>query len=188
MVEYAKIRTPAVVCEPIDPAQAPVGSIFLDINNADALTTKTTGGSDQVLNEASTNLIVKNKRNLSGIEIGANKKVSLKPDGSIALADNDDADAMLGIGFTLQAIANGAYGNVLLIGSNVAGAIAGRGFSSGDRIYLSNQPGELTNDLNSFNPLTDTIYRVGIADCAPATQSEEATDIIMMAEIISTPG
>ena len=187
MVVYAKIRTPAVVCEPINPIDAPVGSIYLDASNADALSTKTTGGSEQTLSEASTNLIVKNKRNLSGAEIGANKKVSLKSDGSIVLADNDDGDAMLGIGFTMEAIANEAYGNILLIGSNVAGAIAGKGFSTGDRIYLSNQPGELTNDLGSFNPVTDTIYRVGIADCAAATQTSEATDIILMAEIISTP-
>jgi hypothetical protein len=187
MVEYAKIRCPSLKMDPIAPGEAPLGSIYLDANNADALSTKTTGGSQVVLNEAAQSIMIKRKRNMTGAQIGANKQISLKSNGSIILSDNDNPDAMRAIGFTLEAIEDGAYGNVLLIGSNVAGAVAGMGFNSGDRVYLSNQPGELTNDIDSFNPVTDTIYRVGIADCASETQSETATDLIMMAEIISTP-
>lgn len=187
MVDYAKIRTPATVFEPIAPNQAPVGSIFLDANNADTLSTKTTGGTEQAIGDAAQSVMIKLKRNMTGSQIPANKKVSLKSDGSIILADSDNVSAMMGIGFTLGPIENEEYGNVLLVGSNVAGAVDGLGFTSGDRVYLSDQPGVLTNNMGSFDPMTDVIYRVGIADCAGSTQSGTATDLIMMAEIISSP-
>ena len=187
MADYAKFRTPAVIMEPVAPDSVPVGSLYLDANNADVLSTKTTGGTEQPVGDVALNVMIKRKKNMSGSVIPAKKKVALKNDGSIVLADNDGIDTSMGIGFSMGPIDHGAYGNILLVGANVADAVVGMGFTPGDRIMLGNTPGALTNDLGSFNPSTDTIYRVGIADCAGETMNPTATDLIMMAEILSTP-
>jgi hypothetical protein len=52
---------------------------------------------------------------------------------------------------------------------------------------LSSTPGVLTNDLSSFDPETDVIMKVGIADCAAGVASATASDLIMVTDVISTP-
>lgn len=187
MTVYAKIKCTSVSMEPQIASAVPVGSIYLDANNANVLTTKTTGGSEVPLTEATASIFIKRKRNMSGVVIPAQKKVALKPDGSICLADNNDPGTRLGVGWTQEEILPEAYGNVLLVGANVANALLGLSFTSADTIMLGNTAGALTNDMGSFNIETDTILKLGYADCASDTCSAEATDLIIATEVLSSP-
>jgi hypothetical protein len=189
MTVYAKIKTAAVVLEPTTPASAPAGSIFNDSTNGNAFTNKTTGGSvDQVGATSSADYLVKYKKNMTGATIPAYKRVALKTDSTIVLADSDNSVAMLDIGMSLDAIDHNAFGRVLLNGANAPGALTSLGFATGDHIYLSKTPGALTNSTSGFDPNTDTIMRVGIADCATGIASAVATDLIMTVEVYSSPG
>lgn len=189
MTTYGKIRTTAVIMEPITPGSAPAGSIFNDSTNSGAFTNKTTGG---VINPvgatSSADYLVKYKRNTTGATIPAYKRVALKTDSTIVLADSDNSVAMLDIGMSLDAIDHNAFGRVLLNGANAPGALTSLGFATGDHIYLSKTPGALTNSTSGFDPNTDTIMRVGIADCATGIASAVATDLIMTVEVYSSPG
>lgn len=189
MTVYGKIKTTHLVLEPSPAGTAPAGSVFNDSSNANALTNKSTGGTiSQIGATSSADILIKQKRNMSGVSMAAARRVALKTDGTIVLADSDNISAMLDIGMSLDVIDNGNYGRVLLNGANAAGALSGLGYTAGDHIYLSKTPGMLTNSTTSFNPETDTIMRVGIADCADGDASGTATDLIMTVEVHSSPG
>ena len=119
--------------------------------------------------------------------IPAFKPVALKSNGSIVLADADGLNTEVLIGFTLEPIAVGGKGKVLLTATNAPNVLSGLGFAPNETILLSKTAGVLTNDFNSFDINTDTIMKVGIADCANDTQSSVATDLIMMTEVLSQP-
>jgi len=189
MAVYGKIKTTAVILEPTTPASVPAGSIFNDSTNSSAFTNKTTGGSvDQVGATSSADYLIKYKKNMTGTTIPAYKRVALKTDGTIVLADSDNPTAMLDIGMSLDAIDPSAFGRILLNGASAPGALTGLGFATGDSIFLSKTPGALTNSSLGFDPNTDTIMRVGIADCATNVASSAATDLIMTVEVYSSPG
>jgi len=133
------------------------------------------------------NHITKIKYNGSLALIPAFKPVALKSDGTIVLADADGLNTQVLIGFTLESIDVGNKGKVLLTATNAPGVLIGLGFAPNETILLSKTPGVLTNDFNSFDINTDTIMKVGIADCANDTQSSVATDLIMMTEVLSQP-
>lgn len=185
---YAQIRTGAVVFDPQVPGVIPDGSLYLDSTNSNVLTTKTVGGSEQPIGTSSSaDIMIKEKENKTGVTIAISKRVSIKSDGSICLADNDDPVARQSFGLTLESIDHLATGRILLDGPNAVGAIAGLGFTPGQPIMLSSTPGVLTNDLSSFDPETDVIMKVGIADCAAGVASATASDLIMVTDVISTP-
>lgn len=186
---FALIKATAIVLEPVPPASVPVGSIYNDSTNAGTFTNKSVTG-DVVPVGASTasSIMVKMKRNITGSTIPAYKRVALLSNGSICLADSDNPSAMTDIGLALDAIADGDYGRVLLNGANADGALTGLGYTTGQTVFLSKTPGVLTNDANSFDPNTDTIMKVGIADCAGSDASATATDLIMVIEVYSRPG
>jgi hypothetical protein len=189
MTVYAKIKTSAVVLEPVTPASTPPGSIFNDSTNGNAFTNKTSGGAvDQIGATSSADYLVKYKKNMTGATIPAYKRIALKPDSTICLADSDDPVAMKDIGISLDAIDHNTFGRVLLNGANAPGALTGLGFTVGDNIFLSKTPGAFTNNASGFDPNTDTIMRVGIADCASNVASSTATDLIMVVEVYSSPG
>lgn len=164
---------------------------------ADLLTSSISSGdflhaptADAVFNlviAASTSYTIKLKYNGSGSPLSSYKAVALKSDGTIVLADADGLDTQMLIGFTLDNIPIGERGRVLLSNPNAAGVLTGAGFAPGETIMLSKTPGVLTNDLGIFNPITDTILKVGIADCADGTQSSLATDLILSLEVLSEP-
>lgn len=189
MTVYAKIKTSAVVLEPVTPASVPTGALFNDSTNSGAFTNKTTVGAvNPVGATSSADYLVKYKKNMTGGTIPAYKRVALKTDGTIVLADSDNPTAMLDIGMSLDAIDHNTFGRVLLNGASAPGALTGLGFSVGDSIFLSKTPGALINSAAGFDPNTDTIMRVGIADCASNTEGTAATDLIMTVEVYSSPG
>lgn len=189
MTVYAKVKGGALVFEPIPDASAPNGSIYMDSSAGNVLTSKSTGGvSAPIGATSSADIMIKSKRNTTGSPIAAYKRVALKLDGTICLSDSDDPVAMRDIGLALDTINHNSYGRVLLNGANASGVLTGLGYVTGDNVYLSKTPGALTNDVSSFNPDTDTIMRVGIADCASGAASGTATDLIMTVEVYSSPG
>ena len=189
MTTYAKVRTGTVVFDPALPASVPAGGLYMDLSNGNALTVKSTGGVHTPIGSSSSaDIMVKYKRNSTGSTIAAYRRVALKLDGTICLADSDNATAMLDIGMSLDAITDGSYGRVLLNAANAAGALTGLGYLVGDHIFLSKTPGVLTNNISIFDPLVDTIMRVGYADCASNTASSAGTDLIMAIEVYSSPG
>lgn len=193
MVVYAKIRTGAVVFDPIGAAIAPSGSIFLDKYNANIFSEKTTSGSTGEVGTGGggggggVSAFTKSKQNLSGTLIPANKRISIKSDGSICLSDCNDPSADNSVGISQEDIIDGAWGLVMFDGPIAAGAVDGLGFATGSVVMLGKDPGSLTTDQGIFNPVTDTVMKVGIADSAVGTTSTIATDLIMITEVISVP-
>lgn len=140
-----------------------------------------------IINPSLNPLVKKVKYNGSLSTILLHQPVALKSDGTVVLADADGLDNQMLIGFALENISVGGKGVILLSNPNAVGVIAGAGFTPGDTIMLSKTPGALTNNLNIFDPNTDTILKVGIADCADGIQSAIATDLIMSLEVLSKP-
>lgn len=189
MTVYAKIRSGALVFDPMMPAGVPAGAIYMDSTNGNALTTKSTGGTHTPIGSTSSaDILIKHKKNMTGVTIVAGKRIALKTDGTMCLADSDNPVAMIDIGMALDTVDHNNFGRVLLNGANAAGALTGLGYASGDSVYLSKTPGALTNSATGFDPATDTIMRVGTADCASNTASAAATDLIMTIEVYSRPG
>lgn len=188
MTEYATIRSNATMMEPTTPSRAQVGSIFIDSTNSNALSFKNISGLVSVIGSVSSdNVLVKSKKNNTGSTIANRTPVALLTDGSISPADSDGLNIQVVIGVTIEEITSGSYGKVMLNGPNAAGALTGLGFAPGDAIMLSATPGQLTNTQVGMDPLTQTIMKVGVADCASGAQSSNATDLIMEAEVISRP-
>lgn len=187
MTTYAKFKASAVVFEPQAPGTVPSGSLYMDSSSSNALTTKTTGGSDVPIGAtSSTDIFVKTKQNRSPVDIPANARVALRNDGSIVLADSDDPAARQSIGIALELIVSMSTGKVLLDGPNVIGAVESLGFTPGQDVFMDKIPGQYTNNVSMFNPVTDTITKVGIADTASGIVSGTATDLIMTTEVVSS--
>ena len=187
MTTYAKFKASAVVFEPQAPGTVPSGSLYMDSSSSNALTTKTTGGSDVPIGAtSSTDIFVKTKQNRSLVDIPANARVALRNDGSIVLADSDDPAARQSIGIALELIVSMSTGKVLLDGPNVIGAVESLGFTPGQDVFMDKIPGQYTNNVSMFNPVTDTITKVGIADTASGIVSGTATDLIMTTEVVSS--
>lgn len=180
MPVYAKMRGNALVLPTTFPASKPLGSLYVDGTNLNALTFRTLAGIDLPIfggTLTSTEIFIKNKLNATLSTIPADSTVALKTDGSIVLADSDDPLATNIIGITKEPILSGEYGVVQLTGPSAPNVVDGMGFTSGDIIYLGNTPGSLTNTLGS---IIGAVKIVGIADCATDVQSSTATDLIVV--------
>jgi len=128
----------------------------------------------------------KNMLNNTGSGIVAGTPVAKKPDGGIVPSKSDDATAKNYIGITKEAIANNAYGAVLMAWPNAVGVLNGLGFSTGANVYMSEVSGEFANAPGDFNDNNDRLVKVGIADCASDSASATATDLIMFTQVIGS--
>lgn len=180
MTTYARFRGTSLVLPETYPAPNPLGSIYVDGTNLNALTFRTLSGVDlPIFSGTLTTAEVLHKRKLNNTlsTISVDKTVAVKSDGTICLADSDDPDAVVVIGVTKEAILAGEYGLVQLIGPNALNVLDGLGFAVGDTIYLGNTPGALTNDVGS---VIGAVKVVGIADCATDVASGIATDLVVV--------
>lgn len=92
MTVYAKMRSNALVLPSTYSAGKPLGSIYVDGPSLNVLTFRDYTSTDIPIiggTVSSTEVLIKRKRNLSGIEIPADSVVALKTDGSICLAESD---------------------------------------------------------------------------------------------------
>jgi len=182
-------KTTAIIFTPAPAGSLPANSLYVDSVTND-LSSKDSGGAPGGVGGGggggTDTIMTKVMQNLSGLTIPINSPVAKKPNGSIILADADAVASMKVIGVALTAIADNAQAGVSLIGANAAGVLTGLGYAPGDDVYLS-KTGGYTNNVNTFNPLTDVIVRLGYADCAAGAASATATDLIMFAEVLSSP-
>jgi len=181
MPVYAKLLGDALVLPTSYSTAKPLGSIYINGANTNALTYRDFTSSDTPLISGTLNtseIFIKAKLNSSGSTIPVDTTVALLSDGSITLADSVGSATNV-IGTTLEPIASGAYGPILLIGPSSVNILDGLGFTSGDTIYLGSTPGTLVNNLSL---VVGTIKMVGIADCPTNTHSAIATDLILTNE------
>jgi hypothetical protein len=165
-------------------ALVPNGSVFLDAANGNASSVKNTSGNVIVINSAAaaTNLVTKDMQ-AAGI-YPVNSPVSKRADGQIQIADADAVGGKELVGIMLQAsLAVGDIVTVLLVGANMVDAISGLGFNVGDEIYVSDAGG-YTNDPASLAN-TDSIIKIGIADCSAGGATSVATDLILFPEVVT---
>lgn len=122
---------------------------------------------------------------VAGMAIAANKPVAKRNDGKIVLAGTSGADNKSVIGFSLASAAgDGSIISVLLIGSNLSGALIGSGIAVGASVYLS-ETGGYVDTVAGFAGSDDQIFKLGIADCGDGLASNIATDLIVFPELIS---
>lgn len=127
--------------------------------------------------------LLRTKTNGAGTTIAAGYPVSLYSDGQIYPGMALGAPNVTSYGIALQAIAPAAQGKVLLFGLAVPGVLTGLGFSPGDTVYIS-ETGTYTNGSTGLGDTGDVIARIGWADCADATVSGTAVDLVLNYEKI----
>lgn len=177
---YLKIA--AIVLEPRTSTGLPTNAVYVD-QASGALSNK--GGTGAVAPigagaASADSVLTKVWHNKSGATMAAGIPVAKLTDGSMAPADAHTRVRCMAV--LLEETLNNAQGRVALIGPNVIGALTGLGFAPGDAIYLS-VSGGYTN--NAAFAQTNTIVRIGFADCATGPASAVAQDLVMFAEVVS---
>jgi hypothetical protein len=119
--------------------------------------------------------------------IPAGKPYSKRPDGRIEAAISNTLYGQKFVGITIDAFLNaGDLGYTTPSGPIIANVLDGLGFLPGDEIFV-NQTVGYTKNPGAFTGDSDSIIRIGIADCAAGIASATAKHIIMMPHIISRP-
>lgn len=181
MVTYGKIRTSALILEPVTSQTAP-NTLWWN-STLDSLNSNSTSGTPTPV--VSVDMI---KRMQCFAPIAKYKPVSKRSDGKIMTAESDAVGTQQFIGIAADNfVSANDLGNILLVGQNVAGALTGLGFVPGDEIYIGETTGGYVNDISGFTGNDDSLIKVGIADCAAGTASGTATDLILFAEVIARP-
>jgi hypothetical protein len=145
-----------------------------------------------------------NRAALDNISGGGNQKIAVageafasgKPlakdptTGKVLLADSDGLNRQDFYGISASVSAgNGSLVTVITSGTNVAGILTGLGFIVGDEIFIGETPGIYVNGAGTdlFTGANDTLYKLGVADCAAGIAATAATDLILFPEIIARP-
>jgi hypothetical protein len=181
---YAKVRVGAIIFEPLGEAEAPPdNALYANVVNGGIVSI----GASVPVSTSENSIFSKNMvAGVAGIPI--NTPVAKQSDGRIVPLDRDNPVAIKPIGVTTTAgINENVLVGVFLSGPNLPGVLTGKGFTPGAIIYSDNVAGGMVDDISSFNPQTDAILRLGIADCASGIAAAEATDLILSIEIISYP-
>jgi hypothetical protein len=180
---YAKIRANAIVLNPIADPEIP-DSMFVEATSGLLTTKKGTEPPAVIATNSAPN--VKSMQAFSPIRAG--KPVSKMNTGFIVEADSDGTGTQQPIGFSLTAAANANdLCVIILIGTNVAGILAGMGFLPGQEIFLGETSGALTNDISTFSDNNDSLIKLGVADCAAGVASALATDLIIYPYVMARP-
>lgn len=186
MSSYAKIRTDAVLFNPINPAGLENNSLLADFNDNNLLKTKDNSGNLQLIQSPLT-LFTKVMQSGFVGTILAGTPVSKTSSGKIIPADSDAIGGQEPIGITLVIFnALDDIGTIHLFAPNVQGVLSLLGFVPGEEIFLG-EAGGYTNNPNAFTGDNDSIIRIGIADCPSGTASVLATDLLINTQIILRP-
>lgn len=180
----AAIKSSYVMLVPVNPDDVPNNCVFLDETQGNQVAIKTNmGGVSNVVGAES--LLFKPMITAQAISI--HQPVGKLSNGKIVPAESD-VPGQTFIGFALTGGANdGDPVNVLLIGANIAYLLAGKGFTTGQTVYLSMNTGEYTNDPSTLADPINNVIKVGIADCLGGIASSVATDLITFVEKIAEP-
>lgn len=180
MATYAKFRSDAVILNPIADPSMP-NTLF--VNEADGKMSTNTGSTAPISTGASYSI----KKMQAGETILAGKPVSKRADGKILAADSDGLGRQQVIGVSLDSIPTDTLGDVLLFAPNAPGVLAGLGFVPGQEIFIGEATGGYVDDITPFTGGNDSIVKVGVADCAEGVASAEATDLILISQVIARP-
>jgi hypothetical protein len=184
MTTYAKIRTNAVVFNPVSTDTTP-NTLFAN-NSGTLSSTDGSGGTAPITRSADAAYGIKLMQAHETIRVG--KTVSKRSDGTIVEAESDVAGRQQPVGIALVAFASaGDQGNVLLFAPNAPGVLTGLGFTPGDDIYVGETTGGYVNDITPFTGNDDSLIKVGVADCAAGAASGVVTDLIMITLVIARP-
>lgn len=180
MAIYAKFRSDAVILNPVADPGIP-NTLF--VNESDGKLSTNDGTTAPVSTGSSYSV----KKMQAGEIIPAGKPVSKRADGKILAADSDGVDRQQVIGVTLAPIGLDEVGGVLLFAPNAPGVLAGLEFVPGAEIFVGETTGGYVDDITPFLGGNDSIVKVGVADCAEGAASTEATDLILISQVIARP-
>lgn len=125
---------------------------------------------------------------VAGEAFSAGVPLSKRPDGRVVQADSDGTDRQNFCGTAKEAsLGVDDEVKVTLIGPNVAGALSSYSFTPGEEIFMGETPGVYVNTVAAFSGDNDSIFRLGIADCAEGIASVTATDLILFPEVVARP-
>lgn len=188
MGKVARIRTEAIQFEPVPSGSVSVNNaIFVDSTNANALTSKTSGGSLEEIGAAEASMFKKEMQCASPIRVG--KPVSKLRTGKIVEADSDLAGGQNPCGFSLvEFVSADDKGLIFTVGPNLPGLLDEMGFAPGDIIYLDEVNGGMTNNVSRLQIGNDSIISLGMADCSAGDASSTARDLIFLMKVIARPG
>jgi hypothetical protein len=133
-----------------------------------------------VIPSAAASSSAKNKFNDSGTTIPRGRAVHLLSDGSIVPCDPTDPGHKP-FGITSVDIPNGDYGLVFLGGVALNTLIGATGFTTGQDVFVAHD-GIGTLVPIPPDPLTGSVFRMGIADCADGTSEATPTDVVLAIE------
>lgn len=183
------IKCSGIVFDAVAAGTLPNNALYLD-TQTQSLTNKGGTGVSAPIGASATSTasaFVKTMHNLTGFTITAGTPVSKEADGSIAPAGAGTAGAMRMIGYVISDILNNAQGSVSLLGGpNWPGVLSGA-YLPGDAVYLAHGGG-YTSDTSTLGLSTDTLVRIGFADCAQGVASTTVSDLLIFPEVISTYG
>lgn len=188
MPTYAKLRTDAVVLNPVAPAAVPENNaLFVNSANANIFTNKDNSGTTVEVVSAEASALKKQMQSGFAGVIPALTPIAKLPSGKIVPADTDEVSSQTFVGITLESFAAlNSLGIVQLVGPNVPAVLTSLGFAPGDEIFLG-ETGGYTNNPDSFTGNNDSIIRIGIADCTAGAASVTADDLILFTEVIARP-
>lgn len=185
--QTAPLKAAYLVLEPVEPSSVPNGCLFLDITNNNILSQKALNGTTGTLASGASSANPFIKQMVAGEAFASSKPLAKRSDGKVVLADSQDVDRTVLIGYSMGAsLGDGSSVNVLCIGNNVIGVLTGLGFTPGQTIFLGENLGEYTNDVSTFTGNNDVYMKVGIADCLSGVASSDATDLIVLTELVSS--
>lgn len=186
MTTYASIKVSSVQFDPQTSSQVAPGSLYQDTLQPTGTLSSTDSGNSPTPVGATASGLAKTMQNTSGTTIPTNSPLAKTADGGIALAQADvDGDEIL-IGTSTSAIAPNAQSAVMLVGPNIPGILTGSGFAPGDPVYL-NAVGGYTNDASTLDPTSESVIRLGYADCAAGAASTTVTDLIIFPAVVARP-
>ena len=183
----ASIKAQYVVLVPVAESAVPAGCLFLDSANANQMTVKGTDSIPATVNTGGgggTNYFITSM--IASGPIAIRRPLNKRADGKVsdAVATNsDNRQNICGYSLTPSA-SDGDVISVLCVGPNLADALVGLGFATGDEIYLSDAGG-YTNTTSGLSAGIDSIIKLGVADCASGTASATATDLIGFSDVVS---
>lgn len=187
MTTIASIKAQYVVLVPVAESSVPAGSVFLDSSNSNQMTFKGTNSVSEPVDTGGgggTNYFIKSM--VASGPIAVRRPLNKLSNGKVSDADASDLDNAQNIcGYSLNPSASdGDLISVLCVGPNLADALLGLNFTTGDEIYLSDTGG-YTNDTSNLSAGMDSIIKLGIADCPSGTASSIATDLIGFSDVVS---
>lgn len=181
------LKAAYLVLEPTQASEVPNSCLFIDADNGNILSQKSSTGTVGVIaSSANANPLI--KQMVAGEAFAAGKPLAIRPDGKVVLADSDDVTRKILIGWSQGvSLGNNSVVSVMGIGVSLIGVLNGLGFTSGDTIYMGETPGTyINNPSTGLTGENDVIYKLGIATGPSGLAQASATDLVACPTVITS--